>query len=155
MRPSKGGSSTIDTPMRARPFAPYSASSTRAFGGISPIEGKAEGSGGSSTRTDASMPGGSPTLAAGGFDTPAHLRMLCEEGCRTAVLGKTERTVGWEGDGDPIRTGLVRHCKGKPAATDRPRLPSLSHSFTLDFLIGIIGSKEDAQDIMRQTRRFL
>jgi hypothetical protein len=113
MRPSKGGSITIDTPMRARPFEPYSASSTRAFGGILPIEGKAEGSGGSSTRTDASMPWGSPTLAAGGFDTPEHLRMLCEEGCRTAVLGKTERTVGWEGDGDPIMTELVRHCHGE------------------------------------------
>ena len=25
---------------------------------------------------------------------------------------------------------------GKPAATARPRLPSLSHSFTLDFVIG-------------------
>src|SRR4030095_7642705 len=86
---------------------------TGAFGAISPIEGKAEGSGGSSTRTDASMPWGSPAWAAGGFNTPAHLRMLCEEGCRTAVLGKTERTVGWEGDGDPIMTGLVRHCHGE------------------------------------------
>ena len=40
-----------------------------------------------------------------------NLRMVCDEDCRTAVLGKTERTVGWEGDGDPIMTGLVRHCK--------------------------------------------
>src|SRR5215510_4836116 len=155
MRPSKGGSITIDTPMRARPFEPYSASLTRAFGGISPIEGKAGGSGGSSTRTDASMPWGSPTLAAGGFDTPAHLRMLCEEGCRTAVLGKTERTVGWEGDGDPIMTGLVRHCKGKPAATDRPRLPSLSHSFTLDWLLGISGPRAEAEAIKGQRKAFL
>ncbi len=37
--------------------------------------------------------------------------MVYDEDCRTAVLGKTERTVGWEGDGDPIMTGLVRHCK--------------------------------------------
>jgi hypothetical protein len=36
--------------------------------------------------------------------------MLCDEDCRTAVLGKTERTVGWEGDGELIMTGLVRHC---------------------------------------------
>jgi hypothetical protein len=99
--------------MRARPFEPDSASSTRAFGGILPIEGKAGGSGGSSTRTDASMPWELRTLAAGGFDTPVPLRMLCEEGCRTAVLGKTERTVGWEGDGDPIMTELVRHCHGE------------------------------------------
>src|SRR5262245_7438278 len=113
MRPSKGGSITIDIPMRARPFEPYSASSTRAFGGISPIEGKAGGSGGSSTRTDASMLWASRTLAAGGSDTREHLRMLCEEGCRTAVLGKTERTVGWEGDGDPTMRGLVRHCHGE------------------------------------------
>jgi hypothetical protein len=52
-------------------------------------------------------------LAAGGCDPPEPLRMLCEEGCRTAVLGKTERTVGWDGDGDPIRMGLVRHCQGE------------------------------------------
>jgi len=30
---------------------------------------------------------------------------------------------------------LVRHCAGKPAATDRLYLQSLSHSFTLDFII--------------------
>jgi hypothetical protein len=42
-----------------------------------------------------------------------NLRMVCEEDCRTAVLGKTARTVGWEGDGDPIMTGLVRHCHGE------------------------------------------
>ena len=41
---------------------------------------------------------------------PVH---ACDEDCRTAVLGKTERTVGWEGDGDPIMTGLVRHCHGE------------------------------------------
>src|SRR5262247_4310165 len=78
------------------------------------------------------MPWGSPTLAAASWSTWRNLGMVYGEDCRTAVLGKTERTVGWEGDGDPIMTGLVRHCKGKPAATDRPRLPSLSHSFTLD-----------------------
>jgi hypothetical protein len=113
MRPSKGGAMTIDPPRRARPFGPYSASLPRAFGGISPLEGKAGGAGGSKPRTDASRPWGSPPLAAGRCDTPAHLRMLCEEGCRTAVLGNTERTVGWEGDGDPIMTGLVRHCHGE------------------------------------------
>jgi hypothetical protein len=35
------------------------------------------------------------------------------EDCRTAVFGKTERTVGWEGNGEPIMTELVRHCKGE------------------------------------------
>jgi len=35
---------------------------------------------------------------------------------------------------------------GKPTATDRPRLPSLSHSFTLDFVILINGTKEEAID---------
>jgi hypothetical protein len=39
-----------------------------------------------------------------------HLCMLCDEDCRTAVLGKTERTVGWEGNGEPAMTELVRHC---------------------------------------------
>jgi len=39
--------------------------------------------------------------------------MLCEESCRTAVFGKTERTVGWEGNGAEIMIGLVRHCKGE------------------------------------------
>ena len=57
------------------------------------------------------------------------------EDCRTAVCGKTARTVGWEGNGEPAMTRLVRHCKGKPAATDRRRLKSLNHSLTLDFII--------------------
>jgi RNA-directed DNA polymerase len=60
--------------------------------------------------------------------------MVCEEDCRTAVLGKTERTVGWEGDGEPTMRELVRHCHGKPAATDRLYLRSLSHPFTLDII---------------------
>jgi hypothetical protein len=63
------------------------------------------------------------------------LRMQCDEDCRTAGFGKTERPVGWEGNGEPITMGLVRHCEGKPAATDRLHLPSLSHSFTLDLLV--------------------
>jgi hypothetical protein len=60
------------------------------------------------------------------------LRMRCDEDCRTAGFGKTERPVGWEGNGEPIMMKLVRHCEGKPAATDRLHLQSLSHSFTLD-----------------------
>ncbi len=61
--------------------------------------------------------------------------MLREEDCRTAVFGKTERTVGWEGNGEGAMMKLVRHCEGKPAATARLDLKSLSHSFTLDFII--------------------
>ena len=49
----------------------------------------------------------------GDSDTREHLRMLCDEDCRTAVLGKTERTVGWEGNGEPTMMGLVRHCHGE------------------------------------------
>ncbi len=63
------------------------------------------------------------------------LCMPCEEGCRTAVFGKTERTVGWEGNGEPVMRGLLRHCiRGNPQSTDRPYLPPLTHSFTLDFI---------------------
>ena len=40
---------------------------------------------------------------------------------------------------------------GKLAATDRPCLRSLSHSFTLDFLIGIIGSKHDVAHVVLHT----
>jgi RNA-directed DNA polymerase len=62
--------------------------------------------------------------------------MPCDEDCRTAVLGKTERTVGWEGDGEPTMNELLRHCiRGKPAAPARLALPSLSHSFTLDLVV--------------------
>ena len=59
--------------------------------------------------------------------------MQCDEDCRTSGFGKTERPVGWEGDGELSRVKLVRHCKrGKPAGTDRLHLQALSHSFTLD-----------------------
>jgi len=75
------------------------------------------------------------------------LCMQCDEDCRTAGFGKTERPVGWEGNGEPITMGLVRHCEGKPAATDRLHLPSLSHSFTLDFLL-CFQYKEDAERVM-------
>ena len=61
--------------------------------------------------------------------------MQCDEDCRTAGFGKTERPVGWEGDGELSRVKLVRHCeRGKPAGTDRLHLQALSHSFTLGLL---------------------
>ena len=44
---------------------------------------------------------------------------------------------------------------GKPAATERPRLPSLSHSFTLDILLGFIGPKTEAQQIKAQLKSYL
>ena len=41
--------------------------------------------------------------------------MLWDEDCRTAGLGKTERPVGWEGNGELVMRGLVRHCRwGNP-----------------------------------------
>jgi hypothetical protein len=39
--------------------------------------------------------------------------MPWDEDCRTAVLGKTERTVGWEGNGELAMIRLVRHCNGE------------------------------------------
>jgi len=36
--------------------------------------------------------------------------MAHNEDCRTAVFGKTERTVGWEENGTPDEQSPVRHC---------------------------------------------
>jgi Type II intron maturase len=44
---------------------------------------------------------------------------------------------------------------GKLAATDRPCLRSLSHSFTLDFVLGAICSKSEAEEIYRKIETFL
>src|SRR5215510_16603678 len=44
---------------------------------------------------------------------------------------------------------------GKPAATARPGLRSLSHSFTLDILLGFIGPKVEAQQIKAQLKGYL
>jgi hypothetical protein len=32
---------------------------------------------------------------------------------RTAGFGKTERPVGWEGNGELVMMGLLRHCNGE------------------------------------------
>jgi RNA-directed DNA polymerase len=72
---------------------------------------------------------------------------MCDAACRTAVLGQTARTVGGEGNGEPTMRGLVRHCHGKPAATARPCLRSLSHSFTLDVIVGF-EREEDARRVL-------
>ena len=52
-----------------------------------------------------------------------------------AVFGKTERTVGLEGDGYPITEELVRHCHEKSAVTDRFILKLLNHFLTLDLVV--------------------
>jgi len=44
---------------------------------------------------------------------------------------------------------------GKPAATDRPPLLSLSHSFTLDFLLGFAGPMAEAEEIKDRIATFL
>src|SRR5881409_2128478 len=49
---------------------------------------------------------------------------------------------------------LVRHCNGKPAATDRPRLQTLSHSFTLDANI-YVHSERAGRRVMERVSRFL
>ena len=61
------------------------------------------------------------------------LCMPCDEGCRTAVLGKTERTVGREGNGELTMMWPVRHCDGETRSQRiGPIYRSRSHSFTLD-----------------------
>jgi hypothetical protein len=59
------------------------------------------------------MPEDSFTSGAESSSTRASLCMLCDEDCRTAGLGKTERPVGWEGNGELVMMGLMRHCKGE------------------------------------------
>jgi len=44
---------------------------------------------------------------------------------------------------------------GKPAATDRPCLRSLSHSFTLDFVVLCNGTKAEAQDMKEALKTLL
>jgi|SRR5438093_5916778 len=44
---------------------------------------------------------------------------------------------------------------GQPAATDRLCLRSLSHSFTLDFLLGLAGTKAEAEEIKARLSTFL
>jgi hypothetical protein len=65
--------------------------------------------------------------------------------------------VRWEGKG---RVGAYEAAsealqQGKPAATDRLRLPSLSHSFTLDWLLGFSGPRTEAEEIKQAIGTFL
>ena len=59
--------------------------------------------------------------------------MLCDEDCRTAGFGKTERPVGWEGNGETSCGANEALQWGNLAATDRLLLPMPSHSFTLEY----------------------
>jgi hypothetical protein len=81
--------------------------------------------------------------------------MIQDEDYRTAVFGKTERTVGWEGDGEPAMTRLVRHCvRGNPQRTGMPDLKSLSHPFTLDCNI-YVRSDRAGQRVMESVTSFI
>src|ERR1700676_1975018 len=88
-------------------------SSTLAFAAILTIAVKADASGGSHTRMRLCIPWASFTSGAESSGTSESLRMLWDEDCRTAGLGKTERPVGWEGNGEPARSTLLRHCNGE------------------------------------------
>lgn len=81
--------------------------------------------------------------------------MHCDEDCRTAVFGKTERTVGWEGNGEPVMIGLVRNCTmGNLQRTDRSGLPPLNHSFTLVCNI-YVKSKRAGERVLESITRLL
>ena len=70
--------------------------------------------------------------------------MLCDEDCRTAGFGKTERPVGWEGNGETsCKTNEALHW-GNLAVTDRLLLPMPNHSFTLDVILVCRGNAEQA-----------
>jgi len=54
-------------------------------------------------------------IGSGVISTSESLRMLWDEDCRTAGLGRTERPVGWEGNGEPATRTLMWHCRrGNP-----------------------------------------
>src|SRR5437660_5028029 len=72
-----------------------------------PVEGGRPRSRDGALLCPAQFPGALDSVAANDL-----IGINSDEDCRTAVLGKTERTVGWEGDGEPTRRGLVRHCNG-------------------------------------------
>ena len=59
---------------------------------------------------------------------------------------------GWGTDHDKAREALHR---GKPAATDRRCLPSLNHSFTLDWVILCNGTRAQAEEMKGEVHDFL
>jgi len=61
--------------------------------------------------------------------------MLCDEDCRAAGFGKTERPVGREGNGETsCKTNEALHLRNL-SVTDRLLLPMPNHSFTLDYAL--------------------
>jgi hypothetical protein len=65
--------------------------------------------------------------------------------------------VRWDGKGmggnhDRASEALQQ---GKPAVTDRRGLPSLSHSFTLDFIVLSNGKKEQVEALREELYQFL
>jgi RNA-directed DNA polymerase len=61
-------------------------------------------------------------------------------------MGREWRT-GYGEDSEALRMG-------KPAATDRPRLTPLSHSFTLDIVVGFQSEADAKQFLVELTERF-
>ena len=64
---------------------------------------KVEALGGGNTQMRLCMPEALFISGAESSSTRVSLCMLCDEDCRTAGFGKTERPVGWEGDGELTR----------------------------------------------------
>jgi hypothetical protein len=80
--------------------------------------------------------------------------MLCDEDCRAAGFGKTERPVGWEGNGETSCKANEALQWGNLAATDTHLLPVLNHSFTLDFVV-LHPSLEVIQDCQKLISQWL
>src|SRR5260363_192148 len=136
-----GGSTISSTRMPAKPLRDYSVLSTSGSEDTLPIEGKATGLDGRNIQTAGCTQWGCPILRAACLSIKEPLRMVHDEDCRTAVFGKTERTVGLEGDDEPDTTKLMRHCTEKSAETDRLSLTLLSHSFTLESFLAFLSVK--------------
>lgn len=80
--------------------------------------------------------------------------MLCDEDCQTTGVGKTERPVGWEGNGETSCNANEALQLGNLAATDRLLLPMPSHSFTLDLVI-LVKSRRAGRRVMAKTSSYL
>ena len=125
--------------MRARPFAACSDSSTFAFRRYLNYRHKGRGFGWKQYPNAALYARGMIYIGSGVIQ---YARAACACRVRKTVgppdSGKTERPVGWEGMVGAAMDGrLLRHCNGgNPPAAARPSLTPLSHSFTLDIVLG-------------------